>query len=112
MAFRRKYHFLDAHGQQNRTSCGFYETTPLEQHGLHLDGTLQEVAGLTVFPSAYFHPKSTVTGEIHTTSQTRGIHDFGWSWISEARAKEQEATHRRFRDILKRMEQTGEKLHG
>lgn len=106
MTFRAQYHFLDAKGQQNRTSCGFYETTPLEQHGLHLDGTLQEVAGLMVFPSEYFHPKSTVTGEIHTTPQTRGIHDFGWSWISEARAKEQEATHRRFRDILKRMEQT------
>ena len=105
--FRAGFHFRNVDGSQNRTSCGYYETLPLVRHGLRLDGSLQEVKGLTVFPSEYFHPKSTVTGQIACTEQTRAIHDFGWSWVSEARAREQEETHRRYPEILKRMEGGG-----
>lgn len=102
--FRARYHFLQPDGTENRTSCGYYETTPLLARGLRLDGTLQEVAGLTVFPSEYFHPKSTVTGETKVTERTIGIHEFGWSWVSASRAREQQDTHARFRAILQRME--------
>ncbi len=102
--FRARFHFLQPDGTENRTSCGYYETMPLKARGLRLDGTLQEVAGLTVFPSEYFHPKSTVTGEVNVTERTIGIHEFGWSWVSETRAREQQETHSRFRAILQRME--------
>ena len=102
--FRKHIHFLDGHGHKNRTSCGFYESLPLIKRGLQLDGTLQEIDGMTIFPSGYFHPKSTITGQTNCTVQTIACHDFSWSWVSEARAQEQAETHCRFLEILKRME--------
>ena len=102
--FRRQFHFLDEYGRKNRRSCGFYESLPLVEKGLHLNGALQEIGGLTVFPSEYFHPKSTITGQINCTAQTRACHEFGWSWATGMRLAETMETHKQFKRILNRME--------
>lgn len=90
--FRSRYEFRGSEGTINKLTCGFYETTPLYERGLRPENRVQNVEGLTVLPSYYFHVKSSVTKEIYVREQTLGIHDFNWSWVSEAQKEEQRRT--------------------
>ena len=83
---------MDEDGKLNLLTCGFYETSPLVQAGLKLSNSVQNIGGLTVLTSDYFHVKSSVTKEIHIKENTLGVHDFDWSWVTEEQKKEQKRT--------------------
>lgn len=110
--FREDIDFIKPDGSVNRTTCGYYESVPLVEEGLRLDGTLQNVRGLTVFPSEYFHPHSTVTGQTQVTGRTYAIHRFGWSWMEAGRMEETLETHRKYEEILRRMQGAGKRSGG
>lgn len=92
LEYREKAVFVEQDGGFNLLTCGFYETSPLLEHGLKIDNRIQNVEGLTVLTSDYFHVKSSVTKEIHIKENTLGIHDFNWSWVTEKQKEEQKRT--------------------
>lgn len=92
LKYREKIDFIDQDGGANLLTCGFYETMPLLRHGLKIAGCVQNVKGLTVLSSDYFHVKSSVTKEIHIRENTFGVHDFNWSWVTEKQKEEQKRT--------------------
>lgn len=92
LEFREKTDFIGQNGACNFMTCGFYETVPLLEQGLKIDNTVQNVKGLTVLTSDYFHVKSSVTKEIYIKENTLGIHDFNWSWVTERQKDEQRRT--------------------
>lgn len=104
--FRKDIDFIKSDGSMNETTCGYYESVPLMKEGLRLDGTLQYVKGLTVLPSEFFHPKSSVTGLTKLTGRTYSIHQFDWSWVGNGQMEEKLETHRAYTEILKRMQES------
>ena len=90
----------------NQDSCGYYESVPLREEGLRLDGTMQNIKGLTVLSSEYFHPKSSVTGLTNITDRTYSIHRFDWSWVGDEKMEEKLETHREYEEILGRMRES------
>ena len=62
-------------------------TKILLNHGLKLDGSRQQVAGMEIFPIEYFCPKSWSTGRIKVTPNTYSIHHFDASWHGKAGKK-------------------------
>lgn len=103
--FRENIEFRKPDGSLNKATCGYYESVPLEKAGLRLDGTLQNVRGMTVFPSDYFHPKSSVTGRIRRTEHTYSIHQFNWSWVEEKQLEEKKKTHEEFEALMRRIQE-------
>ncbi len=103
LEFRENISFRMPDGSMNRDTCGYFESLPLVGAGLRLDGTLQNIQGLTVFPSEYFHPRSSVTGLTQITDKTFGVHRFDWSWVGGGQREEKLETHRVYQEILKRM---------
>lgn len=105
--FRENTDFVKPDGSLNRATCGYYESVPLERAGLRLDGTLQNIKGMTVFPSEYFHPKSSVTGQIRRTQNTYSIHQFNWSWVEGKQLEEKKKTHEAFGALMRRIRESG-----
>lgn len=106
LEFRENAQFVYSDGSCNTTTCGYFETVPLQRAGLKPDGSLQNINGLTVLPSACFHPKSSVTGMTDVTENTFAIHQFSWSWVDETQMKEKKKTHEEYEKILKRMQES------
>ncbi|MCI9439419.1 MAG: hypothetical protein HFH85_20175 [Lachnospiraceae bacterium] len=104
--FRESIDFIMQDGSMNQDSCGYYESVPLREEGLRLDGTMQNIKGLTVLSSEYFHPKSSVTGLTNITDRTYSIHRFDWSWVGDEKMEEKLETHREYEEILGRMRES------
>lgn len=73
--------FYNVDGSLNLLPSPAYNTDVLVRHGLKQNGMLQEVAGITIFPTDYFCPKSSQFGKIKTTKNTLTIHHYAASWI-------------------------------
>lgn len=76
-------HFVGADGSHNQTTIVHRVTGILRNHGLRDTSGLQEVAGITIYPSEYFSPKDFYTGVVTVTDNTRSIHHFAMSWFTE-----------------------------
>lgn len=72
-------------------ASGFYETKPLLAHGLRMDGELQHIEGMTVYPYDYFHPYDYMSGRCEVSKNTYGIHHFNRSWVSQTAPKHESA---------------------
>lgn len=72
--------FVDSNGNQYPGTVVFHVTEILRQHGLVTDGTMQQVAGITIYPNDYFNPMDDYTGLIHRTPNTRSIHHYAKTW--------------------------------
>ena len=75
--------FVKADGTPNMTTVVVRTTEILKSCGLQDVPGIQEVSGVTIYPSEYFNPKSYLTGAITITENTRSIHHFSMSWFSE-----------------------------
>lgn len=76
--------FVNEDGSLNRTASPRYTTLCLKERGLKVnDGTVQQLDGITIYPTEYFCPKDFVTGETNVTNNTYSIHQFDASWYSE-----------------------------
>ena len=76
-------HFINSDGSLNKTTVVMYVTDILNQHGFTAVNAIQEVCGITIYPTEYFCPKDYETGILNITSNTRSIHHFSASWHSE-----------------------------
>lgn len=76
--------FIKEGGSLNlRTVCERV-TEWLEERGLKLDGTTQNVAGYTIYAAEYFNPMDMQTGKIRISENTYSIHHYAASWCSKA----------------------------
>lgn len=53
----------------------------LAEQGLRGDGSVEQVAGITVYPPDWFNPYDDLTGRIRRTAHTRSIHWYAKSWL-------------------------------
>ena len=73
-------YYLD-NGQWNSYTMITLVTDLLKEKGLTMDGSLQTVNSLTIYPSDYLCPMDSLTGEIHLTDNTFAIHHYTMSWL-------------------------------
>ncbi|MBQ4632440.1 MAG: glycosyl transferase [Prevotella sp.] len=57
-----------------------HTTENLVKLGLKNIPGIQEVGGITIYPSEYFAPINAITGRLHITENTRSIHRYMASW--------------------------------
>lgn len=79
-----KYSNLDFWGSDgtfNKYTMIPLVTDLLISEGLKADNDIQNVGGLTVYPSEYFNPLEISTGRLKITPNTRSIHWFMASWL-------------------------------
>jgi len=77
-------HFKKSDGSFDLTPCPVIQTRLLQKYGLKLTNEIQNINGITIFPTEYFCPMNQYTGEINITSNTYSIHHYLGSWYSPA----------------------------
>lgn len=80
-------HFIDENGHINLTTNVVMITQALKRYGLKLNNQLQTIQDITLFPKAFFCPKSYETGKILISTNTYTIHHFAGSWLSPLQIK-------------------------
>lgn len=76
-------HFVNDDGSYDQTSVVYRVTGLLRDLGLRDMPGIQTVAGITIYPSEYFNPKSYLTGAVSLTRNTRSVHHFSMSWLTD-----------------------------
>lgn len=95
LAEREGIGFYHPDGSQNKTTCGFYDTNVAIRQGYRLDGTTQNVRGMNIYASDYFHPYDYMSGHTEMTEHTYCIHWFNGGWLDEKlKSANEEAVHR------------------
>ena len=56
-------------------------TDLLKKRGLVCKGTIEQVAGISIYPPDWFNPFDDATGRLRKTENTRTIHWFAKSWL-------------------------------
>lgn len=77
-----KLRFLNEDGSLNQKTIVKYNSELLAQYGLSAKLGIQNVAGLTIYPSEYFNPLDDATGRLRITPNTRSIHWFSKTWLN------------------------------
>ena len=79
----KSFSFVNPDGTLNTTTVVKYTTDILTEYGLMNGNTIQNIAGIYIYPEEYFCPISYETGKMTITENTRSIHHFSQSWISK-----------------------------
>lgn len=86
--YKKVLDFYESLGEQDKKkiiSSGFVvpQTTKiLIEHGMKNEKGIQKVDEITIYPSEYFNPFNSATGELNITKQTHSIHWYTASWFS------------------------------
>lgn len=67
---------------KNMITVVYIMTEYLKKHGLVPNNTLQEIEGLTVYPTEYFAPLSFQNNTLKITPNTVSIHHYAGTWLS------------------------------
>lgn len=94
--------FLKSDGNCDLTTIVKILTRILAKNGLLKNNTEQEIAGMHLFPSDYFYPKSYIDNKTHITSNTYSIHYYMDSWNTPSE-KMKIRFHKILTDILKQI---------
>lgn len=80
---REGIEFVDADGNWNKNTCGFYDTRVAINEGYEINGVVQNVNGMNIYPYDYFHPYDYMSGILNETVNTYSIHWFNGGWLDE-----------------------------
>jgi mannosyltransferase OCH1-like enzyme len=80
-------HFINRDGSYNTIVCPIITTKILLRYGLKPEDVIQNINGITIYPTEYFCPKSFKTGIINITENAHTIHHFLSSWQSDEERK-------------------------
>lgn len=83
--FYDSINFENPDGKSNPETVVTYVTNLLISKGLVSTGEIQNIEGLSVYPSDYFCPISTKDGKLRLTTNTRSIHHYDQTWQSPTR---------------------------
>ena len=77
-----KYESLEIYnnGSLNLINCPIITTELLKEDGAKLEGKIEKVNNVTIYPIEYFCPMNYYTGEIKITPNTYSIHKYSMSW--------------------------------
>ena len=95
-----KLDFYGADGQRNNYSMIPMVTEILLSKGLKVDGKVQTISGVTVYPVCYFNPYNDLIGKLNVTSETYSIHWYSATWM-EPKTKWLMRIKRIFRSIIR-----------
>ncbi len=101
--YRKKFHFLLEDGSFNIETNGMYETRPFLEMGFKPDNTLQEIGGVTVYPSYINHPYDYMSCEMHQKETTVSVHHFFGGWMEEEDRLNRKKTQNEYEAIVKRV---------
>ena len=73
--------FLTENGCLNPYTMIPMVTDMLKERGLVGDGSIEQVAGINIYPPDWFNPFDEATGRLHKTENTQSIHWFAKSWL-------------------------------
>lgn len=88
--------FVDQEGRENRNTCGFYDTPVALREGYIPNGMTQNIGGMNIYASDYFHPYDYMTGELTKTENTFSIHWFNGGWLDEKMKTANEEARRQY----------------
>ncbi len=98
---RENIFFVDENGNQNRSTCGFYDTKLILERGYRTDGTTQTVDGMNIYAYDYFHPYDYMSGLLHVTENTYSIHHFNGGWLDEKMKEQNDLTAKKYLRLYK-----------
>jgi mannosyltransferase OCH1-like enzyme len=75
--------FIQKNGQLNQTTIVDYTSSLLVENGLKNEDVFQHIAGINIYPKAFFNPMIYDTKEIVISEDTRSIHHYAGSWCDE-----------------------------
>lgn len=81
LAYYEQLPFVDGQGRQLPGTVVSHTTRLLQRHGLVLNGEMQQVAGIWIYPNDYFNPLDDATGRLRMTENTRSIHWYAKTWV-------------------------------
>lgn len=73
--------YLLGNGERNPYSMIPMVTEMLKEKGLRGAGTIEQIAGIDIYPPDWFNPFDYATGRLRKTENTRTIHWFAKSWL-------------------------------
>ena len=79
----RESSFIKSDGSMDLTTVVTRVSDIFKKHGFTDKNEIQEVAGVTIYPTEYFCPKDILTGDIHITENTYSIHHYDGTWCSK-----------------------------
>lgn len=97
-----KIDFLNPDGTMNMDPSPVYQTRTLEKMGLVINGKLQQIGDMIVFPPEYFSPLNEF-GYGLPTKNTFSIHQYDGSWYDEGQREIKERVIRNYQYISKRI---------
>ena len=80
--------FIEPDGSFNKNTIVTYTTQRLCNYGLKNINQIQKCADIWVYPMEYFCPKDYKTNLLNITNNTRTIHHYDGSWLSESQKYE------------------------
>ena len=110
--YRENIQFIMLDGSFNLETNGVYETKPFLDAGFRPDNTLQEIEGVTIYPSYVNHPYDYMSCETNLNNATMSIHHFVGGWMEEEDRKNRRITQKEYKSIMNRIEKTESELHG
>ena len=78
--------FLLDNGNLNPYTMIPMVTDLLKERGLQGNGTIEHIAGISLYPPEWFNPFDDLTGRLKITDNTRTIHWYAKSWMPEEKA--------------------------
>ena len=93
---RSDIYFLDDNGNQNRNTCGFYDTQTVLRMGYKLTGETQSIHSMNIYAYDYFHPYDYMSGIAHETENTYSSHWFHGGWMDERMKRANTETRNRY----------------
>ena len=102
LTHRASASFLYPDGTENLISSGIYDTLPLVERGLQLNGKTQVIPNGTMiaYASEFFQPFDYISGETYITKNTFSIHHFSGTWLGAQAQKERENTRKRYHKFV------------
>ena len=80
---REKIAFVNDDGTLNRHTCACIDTKVAHKNGYKVNGKNQEILGMMVYTSDYFHPYDYMSGKCEMTDDTFSVHHFNGGWLTE-----------------------------
>ena len=73
--------YYGSDGQRNNYSMIPMVTDMFLRNGLRMNGQIQELCGIAIYPQCYFNPYNGVTGRLQLTSEAHSIHWYSATWM-------------------------------
>ena len=96
---RESIQFIDQKGNQNRNTCGFYDTSVALREGYALNGNTQHICGMNIYAYDYFHPYDYMSGSVNITENTYAIHHFNGGWLDDKMKEQNRITSQLYFDL-------------